>query len=64
MPKDAVHAFEKIDFASDEGPKELEANIIRFNKMLDACGVSEKTRAKCYGLTIARIHGIKVGTSS
>jgi hypothetical protein len=63
MPKDAVPAFEKIVFASDEGPEELEANIIRFNKMLDACGVSEETRAKCYGLTIARIHGINVGTS-
>lgn len=63
MPNDAVPAFEKIVFASDEGPEELEANIIRFNKMLDACGVSEKTRAKCYGLTIARIHGIQVGTS-
>ena len=63
MPQDAVPAFEKIVFASDEGPEELEANIIRFNKMLDACGVSEETRAKCYGLTIARIHGIQVGTS-
>ena len=59
MPKDAVPAFEKIVFASDEGPEELEANIIRFNRMLDACGVSEETRAKCYGLTIARIHGIQ-----
>jgi hypothetical protein len=40
-------------FASDEGPEELEANIIRFNKMLDVCSGSEETRAKCYGLTIA-----------
>lgn len=64
MPKDAVPAFEKIVFATDEAPEELEANIIRFNKMLDACGVSDETRAKCYGLTIARIHGIQVGTPS
>jgi predicted TIM-barrel fold metal-dependent hydrolase len=63
MPKDAVPAFEKIVFATDEEPEELEANIIRFNKMLDACGVSEETRAKCYGLTIARIHGIQVRSS-
>jgi len=63
MPADAVPAFEKIVFATDERPEELEANIIRFNKMLDACGVSEETRAKCYGLTMARIHGIQVGTS-
>jgi hypothetical protein len=38
----------------------LEENIIRFNKMLDACGVDEETRAKCYGLTLAKIHGIQV----
>jgi len=63
MPKDAVPAFEKIVFASDEGPEELESNIIRFNKMLNACGVSEETKAKCYGLTIARIHGIQLSTS-
>ena len=63
MPKDAVPAFEKILFATDEPPEALEANIIRFNKMLDACGVSAETRAKCYGLTIARIHGIAVPTS-
>ena len=60
MPKDAVPAFEKILFATDEPPEGLEENIVRFNKMLDACGVSGDTRAKCYGLTIARIHGIKV----
>jgi len=60
MPADAVPAFEKILFATDEHPDQLEANIIRFNKMLDACNVSEETRAKSYGLTMAKIHGIKV----
>lgn len=60
MPKDAVPAWEKILFASDENPDQLDENIRRFNKVLDACKVSEETRAKCYGLTIARIHGIKV----
>jgi uncharacterized protein len=60
MPKDAVPAFEKIVFATDEHPEGLEENIVRFNRMLDACDVSEETRAKCYGLTIARIHGIKI----
>lgn len=63
MPSDAVPAFEKILFATDEGPEQLEENIIRFNKMLDACGVPEEIRAKCYGLTVAKMHGIKVGTS-
>ncbi len=60
MPADAVPAFEKIVFATDESPEALEENIIRFNKVLDACGVTGETRAKCYGLTIAQIHGIEV----
>jgi predicted TIM-barrel fold metal-dependent hydrolase len=60
MPKDAMPAFEKILFATDEEPDAFEENIRRFNKMLDACGVPEDTRAKSYGLTIARIHGIAV----
>ncbi len=60
MPADAVPAFRKILFATDEAPEALEENIRRFNLMLDACGVDETTRALCYGLTIAEIHGIKV----
>ncbi|HAM11440.1 MAG: hypothetical protein A2X05_05540 [Bacteroidetes bacterium GWE2_41_25] len=60
IPKDAVPAWEKILFATDEGPDALEENIRRFNKALDACNVSEETRAKCYGLTIAKVHGIEV----
>ena len=58
MPKDAVPAFEKILFATDEPPEAFEENIRRFNRMLDACHVSPETRAKSWGLTIARIHGI------
>ncbi|MBN1292501.1 MAG: amidohydrolase family protein [Candidatus Latescibacteria bacterium] len=60
MPADAIPAFQKIVFATDESPSGLEDNIIRFNKMLDACGVSEETRKKCYYGTIAEIHGIDV----
>lgn len=60
MPKDAVPPFEKIMFATDEPPEAFAENIRRFEKMLDACGVDDATRAKCYGLTIARIHGINV----
>ena len=60
MPEDAVPAFEKIVFATDQSPEGLEENIVRFNKVLDACGVSEETRNKCYFQTIARIHGIDV----
>lgn len=59
MPKDAVPAWEKMVFATDEDPAQLDENIRRFNKVLDACHVSEETRSKCYGLTMARIHGIK-----
>ena len=59
MPDDLVPAFEKIVFASDQDPDALEENFRRFNKMLDANNVSEETRAKCYGLTMARILGIK-----
>ncbi len=58
MPADAVPAFEKILFATDEPPEALDENIRRFNKMLDACQVSAETRAKSYGLTMAGIHGI------
>jgi predicted TIM-barrel fold metal-dependent hydrolase len=60
MPREAVPAFEKILFATDEGPEALPENIRRFNIMLDACKVDNATRANCYGLTIAKIHGIKV----
>jgi uncharacterized protein len=63
MPKDAVPAWEKILFATDEGPEALEENIRRFNKALDACNVSQETRTKCYGLTLARIYGIQPGTA-
>ncbi len=60
MPKDAVPAWEKILFATDEGPEAFLENIRRFNKALDACGVPDSTRAKCYGLTVARIYGIRI----
>jgi hypothetical protein len=60
MPKDAVPAWEKILFATDETPDKLEENIIRFNKALDACNVPQDIRDKCYGLTMARLLGIEV----
>lgn len=60
MPKDVMPAFEKLLFATDEAPDAFEENLRRFNKMLDACGVPPETRAKSYGLTMARIHRIPV----
>lgn len=62
MPKDAVPAWEKILFATDEDPEAFEENIRRFNKVLDACHVSQETREKCYGLTMAKIFGIELKT--
>ena len=59
MPEDALPAWEKILFATDEGPDALKENIRRFNKVLNACNVSDETRAKCYGLTVAEFHGIQ-----
>jgi len=61
MPSDLVPAFEKIVFASDQDPEDLEENFRRFNKMLDANGVPEESRVKIYGLTMAGFHSIKVG---
>ncbi|HBE42582.1 MAG TPA: hypothetical protein DDW27_15540 [Bacteroidales bacterium] len=60
MPANAVPAWEKIVFGSDEGPDQFEENIRRFNKVLDANNVPDSIRAKCYGLTMARLLGIKV----
>jgi len=60
MPKSAVPAFEKIVFATDQGPDALEENIRRYNRVLDACGVSAETREKIWYGTIAEIHGIDV----
>ena len=60
MPEDALPAFQKLVFGTDQSPDGLEENIIRFNKMLDACGVSQETREKCYYGTMAHIHNIDV----
>ncbi len=60
MPGTAVPAWEKIVFGSDEDPDQFEENIRRFNKVLDANNVPDSIRAKCYGLTMARLLHIKV----
>ncbi|HYK88069.1 MAG TPA: amidohydrolase family protein [Acidobacteriota bacterium] len=62
MPADAVPAFEKLLFATDEPPEAFEENIRRFNRMLDACGVPDETRARSYGLIMAKIHGVPITT--
>ncbi len=57
---DAVYAFEKLVFGTDEDPENLDACVGRYEAMLDACGVPEASRRKIYGETLARILGIKV----
>ena len=55
---DAVYAFEKLVFGTDEPPANLESVITRFEAMLDANDVPEASRRKIYGETMAAILGI------
>lgn len=57
---DAVYAFEKLVFGTDEAPDALDNMLGRYEAMLDACGVPEASRRKIYGETMARILGIAV----
>lgn len=61
-PPDARPAFEHIVFGTDEGPDEaaVRENIRRFNRLLDGNNIPDSTRAKMWGLTLARIHGISI----
>lgn len=55
---DAVYAFEKLVFGTDEAPANLDGVIARFEAMLEANQVPEASRRKIYGETMARILGI------
>lgn len=55
---DAVYAFEKLVFGTDEPPANLDAVIGRYEAMLEANGVPEASRRRIYGETMARILGI------
>ena len=59
---DAVYAFEKLVFGTDEEPENLDACLARYEAMLNACGVPEASRRKVYGETLAKILGIKART--
>ncbi len=48
-------AWEHIVFGTDEKPTGLEANIMRFQTMLDANNVPLPVQEKMWGLTIARL---------
>jgi hypothetical protein len=56
--KGGPSAWEHIVFGTDEKPTGLEANIKRFQMMLDANNVPVKERKNMWGLTIANILGI------
>ena len=55
---DAVYAFEKLVFGTDEPPANLDAVIARFEAMLAVNNVPEESRRRIYGETMARILGI------
>jgi uncharacterized protein len=55
-------SFEHIVFGTDEDPEGLPGNIERFQKFLDANKVTEVTRQKMWGQTIARILDIDPAT--
>jgi predicted TIM-barrel fold metal-dependent hydrolase len=59
-PPDAVYAFEKLVFGTDEAPEALDNMLRRYEAMLTACGVPEKSRRLVYGETMARILGLPV----
>jgi uncharacterized protein len=55
---DAVYAFEKIVFGTDEPPENLDTVIGRYEAMMEACGVPEASRQKIWGGTMAKILGV------
>lgn len=57
---DAVYAFEKLVFGTDEPPEQLDNMLGRYEAMLEANGVPEASRRKIYGETLAAILGIEV----
>lgn len=57
---DAVYAFEKLVFGTDEPPDALDNMLGRYEAMLNACDVPEVSRRKIYGGTMAGILGIQM----
>jgi len=56
----AVYAFEKLVFGTDEPPEQVDNMLRRYEAMLDACDVPESSRRKIFGETIARILRLKL----
>ena len=59
---DAVYAFEKLVFGTDEAPERLDNMLSRYEDMFDACQVPEESRRKIYGGTLAKLLGVPVRT--
>jgi len=57
---DAVYAFEKLVFGTDEPPENLDTCLARYEAMLNVCEAPEASRRKIYGETLGKILGIKV----
>jgi len=55
----AVYAFEKLVFGTDEPPEQVDNMLSRYEAMLEACDVPEPSRQKIFGLTMAKILGVK-----
>jgi predicted TIM-barrel fold metal-dependent hydrolase len=58
----AVYAFEKLVFGTDEAPEQIDNMLGRYEALLDACAVPEPSRRKIFAETMARILGIPVRT--
>lgn len=57
-PRRGARAFQKMIFATDEGPGSLESNIERFERFLSANNVPETVREERWEGTMAKILGV------
>lgn len=57
----AGHAFDKVVFATDEGPGGFEPNIERFATFLEANHVPASVQDECWAGTMAQWLGIGAG---
>jgi hypothetical protein len=59
-----AHAFQKMIFATDEGPQGLESNIERFERFLSANNVPEAVREASWEGTMAKTGGVTSGAAT
>lgn len=63
-PPGTRHAFEKLVFATDEGPQGLVSNMERFQQMLDANKVPAESRDLMWSGTMAKVLGVTPRSTS